>query len=72
MVFMDTEEMSVLCCNSHTPTLVQTMVSLDGARDENDGCFPAKNLQYAQEGIEFDSLNICLTVPCIVISVIIR
>ena len=25
MVFMDTEEMSVLCCNSHTPTLVQTM-----------------------------------------------
>ena len=34
--------------------------------------FPAKNLQYAQEGIEFDSLNICLTVPCIVISVIIR
>ena len=69
---MDTEEMSVLCCNSHTPTLVQTMVSLDGARDENDGCFPAKNLQYAQGRILFDSLNVAITWPCRVIRIIVK
>ena len=72
MVFRDKEDMSVLCCNSHTPTLVHTMVSLDGARDGNDGFFPATNLQYAQGGILFDSLNDVITLPCRVIRIMIK